>query len=133
MSASGSVLVAGASAAGPATVEALRRGGHQGRVTVLGAGHDHPYDRPPLSKQILSGAWQPERSRMRDDVEIAGLAAEFMLGDTAVGLDVATRTVETASGRRPGSDTIVVATGLEPRMFPGQADLQGVHVLRTGR
>ncbi|MDI3403327.1 NAD(P)/FAD-dependent oxidoreductase [Streptomyces cavernicola] len=131
MSASGSVLVVGASAAGLATVEALRRGGHRGRVTVLGAEHASPYDRPPLSKQILSGTWQPERSRLRDDGELAGLDAEFTLGDPAVGLDVAARTVRTASGRTLRADTVVVATGLEPRTFPGQAGLKGVHVLRT--
>ncbi|MEV0041850.1 FAD-dependent oxidoreductase, partial [Streptomyces sp. NPDC050804] len=63
MSVPGGVLVVGASAAGLATVEALRRFGFAGVVTVVGAETHPPYDRPPLSKQVLSGAWEPERAR----------------------------------------------------------------------
>jgi NADPH-dependent 2,4-dienoyl-CoA reductase/sulfur reductase-like enzyme len=124
-------LVVGASAAGVATVEALRRGGYPGRVTVLGAERHPPYDRPPLSKQILSGAWETERARLRPEAALAGLDAEFLFGDPAVRLDVAEHAVETASGLRLRADAVVVATGLEPRTLPGQAGLVGVHVLRT--
>ncbi|NED67047.1 FAD-dependent oxidoreductase, partial [Streptomyces sp. SID10244] len=51
------VLIVGASAAGLATAEALRRGGFDKRIMLLGAELHAPYDRPPLSKQVLSGAW----------------------------------------------------------------------------
>lgn len=125
------VLVAGASAAGLATVEALRRKGYAGRVTVLGAEPHPPYDRPPLSKQILSGGWEPERARLRPPAALSALNAEFLLGDPATGLDVPSRTVRTASGRVLSADAVVVATGLRPRTLPGQAGLAGVHVLRT--
>ncbi|MFI9838819.1 NAD(P)/FAD-dependent oxidoreductase [Nonomuraea sp. NPDC051941] len=131
MSTPGHVLVAGASAAGLATVEALRRKGYEGRVTVLGAEPHLPYDRPPLSKQILSGSWEPERAQLRPPATLSALNAEFVLGDPATGLDVSSRTVRTASGRVLSADAVVVATGLRPRTLPDQAGLAGVHVLRT--
>lgn len=126
-----SVIVVGASAAGVATAEALRRKGYQGALTLLGAEFHRPYDRPPLSKQILSGAWNPERSRLRSPEALSGLDAELLLGDPAVALDTVTRTVSTASGRELRADAVVVATGARPRNLPGQAELSGVHVLRT--
>ncbi len=131
MSTPASVLVVGASAAGLATAEALRRKAFQGRLTVLGAERHLPYDRPPLSKQVLSGTWTPERAQLRPDAALSALDCEFILGDCAVGLDTAARTVHTASGRALRADAIVVATGLRPRTLAGQADLAGVHVLRT--
>jgi NADPH-dependent 2,4-dienoyl-CoA reductase/sulfur reductase-like enzyme len=57
-----SVLVIGASATGLSTVESLRRKGYRGDLTVLGAEPHLPYDRPPLSKQVLSGSWEPQRT-----------------------------------------------------------------------
>jgi NADPH-dependent 2,4-dienoyl-CoA reductase/sulfur reductase-like enzyme len=127
----GSVLVVGASAAGLSTVESLRRRGYEGAVTVLGAESHLPYDRPPLSKQVLSGAWDRDRTWLRPPAALAALGAEIILGDEAIGLDVASRTVETAMGRELSADAVVVATGVRPRALPGQASLTGVHVLRT--
>jgi NADPH-dependent 2,4-dienoyl-CoA reductase/sulfur reductase-like enzyme len=126
-----SVLVVGASAAGLATVEALRRKGYAGPLTVLGAESHLPYDRPPLSKQVLSGKWEPARAQLRQSEALSTLDVEFILGDPAVGLDVAARAVHTASGRVLAAESVVVATGLRPRVLPGQAVLAGVHVLRT--
>ncbi|WP_433187086.1 NAD(P)/FAD-dependent oxidoreductase [Actinoallomurus sp. CA-150999] len=125
------VLVVGASAAGLATTEALRRKGYQGELTVLGAEPHAPYDRPPLSKQVLSGAWEPGRAALRPPAHLSALDTEFILGDPAAGLDAAARTVRTESGRVLRADAIVVATGLRPRTLPGQDGLSGVHVLRT--
>jgi NADPH-dependent 2,4-dienoyl-CoA reductase/sulfur reductase-like enzyme len=126
-----SVLVVGASAAGLATSEALRRKGFDGQLTVLGAEPHLPYDRPPLSKQVLCGNWAPERAQLRQPAALSTLDAEFVLGDPAARLDVAARTVHTVSGRELTADAIVVATGLRPRTLPDQAGLTGVHVLRT--
>ncbi|MER5436879.1 FAD-dependent oxidoreductase [Streptomyces sp. NPDC002588] len=125
------VLVVGASASGLATVEALRRKGYAGAVTVLGDEPHVPYDRPPLSKQVLSGAWEPERAALRTQEALSALGADFVLGDAAVGLDPASRTVRTRSGREVGADAIVIATGVRARRLPGQEALAGVHVLRT--
>ncbi|WP_410790832.1 NAD(P)/FAD-dependent oxidoreductase [Kribbella sp. C-35] len=123
-----SVLVVGASAAGLTTVEALRRKGFREPITVLGAEWHPPYDRPPLSKQFLSGDWDEARTRLRPEAMLSALEADFVLGDPAVALDG--RTVRTASGRRLSADTVVIATGLTPRRLPGP-ELEGVHVLRT--
>jgi NAD(P)H-nitrite reductase large subunit len=131
VSAPESVLVVGASAAGLATAESLRRKGYQGALTVLGAERHLPYDRPPLSKQVLSGAWQPEQTQLRGRDVLDALDAEFVLGDPAVALDTATRTVSAASGWTRRADAVVLATGIRPRPFPGAESLRGVHVLRT--
>ena len=131
MTAPGSVLVVGASASGLATAEALRRKGYTGRLTVLGAERHLPYDRPPLSKQVLSGSWAPEKSQLRPAEMLHGLDVEFVLGDAAVSLDASARTVRTASGQAFTAENVVVATGLRPRTFPGQDRLSGVHTLRT--
>ncbi|TDW15172.1 NAD(P)/FAD-dependent oxidoreductase [Kribbella kalugense] len=125
-----SVLVVGASAAGLTTVEALRRKGYREPITVLGAEWHPPYDRPPLSKQFLCGDWDEARTRLRPDTMLSALDAEFVLGDSAVALDVDRRLVRTAAGRALTADAVVIATGLTPRRLPGP-DLQGVHVLRT--
>ncbi|PCC71616.1 Reductase C-terminal [Nannocystis exedens] len=126
-----SVLVVGASVGGLAVVEALRREGYTGALTLLGAERHPPYDRPPLSKKVLSGAWEPDRTRLRQDAALAQLAATMILGEQAVHLDVLGRAVTTASGRRLTAEAIVIATGLEPRRLPGQEPWAGVHVLRT--
>ncbi|WP_112133257.1 NAD(P)/FAD-dependent oxidoreductase [Glycomyces dulcitolivorans] len=131
MTAPGSVLVVGASAAGLATAEALRRKGFEGRLTLLGAEGHLPYDRPPLSKQVLSGQWDPERAQLRPEAVLSSLDAEFALGEAATALDVANRAVTTENGRTIAADAIVIATGIRARHLPGAAGLGGVHVLRT--
>jgi NADPH-dependent 2,4-dienoyl-CoA reductase/sulfur reductase-like enzyme len=125
------VLVVGASAAGLSTVEALRRKGYKGEITVLGDELHAPYDRPPLSKQVLSGVWEPARAALRTKEVLAALDAELVLGDSAIALDPVTRTVRTQSGRDLRADAIVIATGMRARTLPGQEGLAGVHVLRT--
>ena len=131
------VLVVGASAAGLATAEALRRNGHRGRLTLLDAEPHLPYDRPPLSKQLLSGEWTSERVVLRDQEMLDSLDAEFLLGEAAASLDTDSRTITTENGREVTADAIVLATGVRPRHLPaaagaeGQEAAAGVHVLRT--
>jgi len=126
-----SVLVVGASAAGLATAEALRRKGFDGRLTLLGAEAHLPYDRPPLSKQVLSGQWDPERARLRPEAMLADLDIELALGEAAVSLDSGKRLVKTDRERELAADAIVIATGIRPRVFPGTSGIAGVHLLRT--
>ncbi|MDC0674434.1 NAD(P)/FAD-dependent oxidoreductase [Nannocystis radixulma] len=126
-----SVLVVGASVGGLAVAEALRRDGYAGSLTLLGAERHPPYDRPPLSKKVLAGAWEAERALLRPEAALARLDAALLFGDPAVRLDVDAREVTTAGGRSVRADAIVLATGLEPRRLPGQEQWQGVHVLRT--
>lgn len=125
-----SILIVGASAAGLATAEALRRNGYTGRLTLLDTEPHLPYDRPPLSKQVLAGAWEPERAQLRTQQQLDALGAEFVRGEPATALDVEARAVTTASGRVVRADAVVIATGLVPSRLPGQDGLAGVHVLR---
>ncbi|GAA4960454.1 NADPH-dependent 2,4-dienoyl-CoA reductase/sulfur reductase-like enzyme [Nonomuraea thailandensis] len=126
----GSVLIVGVSAAGLSTAEALRRQGHQGRLTLLDAEPHLPYDRPPLSKQVLAGDWEPARAQLRTQAQLEALDAEFVRGERAVSIDAAAREVRTATGRALRGDAVVIATGLTPCRLPGQQGLAGVHELR---
>lgn len=125
------VLVVGASAAGLSTAEALRRKGYAGRITLLGDEIHVPYDRPPLSKQVLSGAWEPARADLRPPDALAQLDVELVLGDPAVAMDASARTVRTRAGRELRAGSIVIATGVRPRALSGAPDAAGVHVLRS--
>ncbi|NJQ03164.1 NAD(P)/FAD-dependent oxidoreductase [Streptomyces zingiberis] len=131
MSVPSDVLVVGASAAGLAVVESLRRKGYRGRITLLGEESGAPYDRPPLSKQVLAGSWDAERTHLRAPAVLEALETRFVFGERAVSLDVAARTVRTASGRELGAQAVVLATGLHPRRLPGLSGTGGVYVLRT--
>jgi 3-phenylpropionate/trans-cinnamate dioxygenase ferredoxin reductase subunit len=124
------VVVVGASAAGLSAAEALRSKGYDGGLTLVGDERHLPYDRPPLSKQILSGAWQPERVQLRDGEAIGKLGADLLLGRTAVGLDTAERRLVLDGGDRVGFDALVIATGVSPRRLPGDV-LAGIHTVRT--
>jgi NADPH-dependent 2,4-dienoyl-CoA reductase/sulfur reductase-like enzyme len=124
------VVIVGASAAGLTAAEALRRRGYDGALTLIGDEPHPPYDRPPLSKQILSGAWEPDKILLRDEQALGGLDADLLLGQAAAGLDVAGRRVRLDGGGTIGYDAVVIATGVTPRRLPG-SDLAGVHLLRT--
>ncbi|MTD53331.1 NAD(P)/FAD-dependent oxidoreductase [Amycolatopsis pithecellobii] len=125
----GSVLVVGASAAGVTTAETLRKRGYDGEITLVGDEAGLPYDRPPLSKQVLAGTWAPDRVALRDEEKLRGLGT-LLLGRRATGLDLSARKVQLADGAVLGYDALVIATGVTPRELPGTA-LAGVHRLRT--
>jgi NADPH-dependent 2,4-dienoyl-CoA reductase/sulfur reductase-like enzyme len=124
------VVVVGASLAGLRAVEALRRQGYAGRIVVIGAEREPPYDRPPLSKDVLAGTWEPARTALRKPEDYERLGAEWRLGVAATSLDLAGRAVLTGAARVP-FDALVIATGAAPRRLPGAPPLEGVHVLRT--
>lgn len=123
------VVIVGGSLAGLRTAQALRREGHDGPLTIVSQEpHWPPYDRPPLSKQVLVGSLEPERVRLRvpDD-----LRADVRTNQSAVDLDPAARTVLLDDGERLSYAALVLATGATPRRIPGGDGLAGVHVLRT--
>jgi len=126
-----SVVIVGASLAGLRAAEALRRAGFAGTLTLVGAEHHLPYDRPPLSKQLLLGTWEVERTALSSQEGIDKLALDLQLGIAATKLDVRRREVHLADGGRVGFDGLIIATGATPRRLPGQPDLPGVHMLRT--
>jgi NADPH-dependent 2,4-dienoyl-CoA reductase/sulfur reductase-like enzyme len=125
-----SITVVGASLAGLRATEALRRSGFDGRLTLVGAESHLPYDRPPLSKELLSGEWDHDRVVLRrapyDELDL-----ELLLGFRATALDAATRTVTLHDGRTVSADGIVLATGAAPRSLPGLPALDGIVTLRT--
>jgi NADPH-dependent 2,4-dienoyl-CoA reductase/sulfur reductase-like enzyme len=115
----------------------LRAGGFDGNLTIVGDEPEPPYDRPPLSKQVLAGTWDTERIWLRPTTSadaadpLAALEADWRLGQAATGLDVAGRTVELADATQLRFDGLVIATGARPRRLPAQPELAGVHTLRT--
>ncbi len=125
------VLIVGASVGGLTVAEALRRSGFEGSLTLVDAEPELPYDRPPLSKEVLDGRWPAERARLRAPAELDALGIELRLGAAAVSLDLPGHRVTLRDGTVLGYRTLVVATGLHARRLPGQSDLAGVHTLRT--
>jgi NADPH-dependent 2,4-dienoyl-CoA reductase/sulfur reductase-like enzyme len=125
------IVIVGASAGGLATAEALRRSGYEGVITIIGDELEHPYDRPPLSKQLLSGLWESDRLALRAQADLEELALDMRLGTPATGLDVTGRVVRLADGSEVPFDGLVVATGVRPRRLSGYERLAGLHVLRT--
>ncbi|MFF5362746.1 NAD(P)/FAD-dependent oxidoreductase [Streptomyces scabiei] len=127
------IVVVGASAGGLAAAEALRRQGYGGEVTLIGDERLAPYDRPPLSKQILDHRWQADHVALRSQADLGALKLDLRLGVAAVGLDQDKRSVKLADGTHVQYDSLVIATGVRPRRPwpPGADNAAGVHVLRT--
>jgi len=126
------VLIIGAGQAAGQAVDTLVREGARARVALLGAEPHPPYQRPPLSKQVLTGEMAPERTVLRAADWYAGHGVELHLGRRATRLDRAAHAVELDDGRRLEYDRVLLATGARPRRLdlPG-AGLDGVHVLRS--
>ena len=127
------VIVVGASLAGTRSAEALRREGYDGRLTIVGAERHPPYQRPPLSKQLLAGQWE----RARVDLRVRTLDAELRLETRATALDLDSRELVISDGHgeeRLAFDGMVIATGCRPRTLPNApqpGEVEGLHVLRT--
>jgi 3-phenylpropionate/trans-cinnamate dioxygenase ferredoxin reductase component len=124
------VVVVGASLAGLRATETLRRDGFDGRVVLVGAEPHLPYDRPPLSKQLLAGEWEPQDLALRR-APYDELGVELRLGVRAVSLDADARKLVLDDGDDLEFDGAVLATGSSPRTLPGTPALDGIHVLRT--
>ncbi|MCZ2523223.1 NAD(P)/FAD-dependent oxidoreductase [Streptomyces sp. HB2AG] len=121
------IVVVGASLGGTRTAQALRERGFDGRLTLVGDEPHLPYDRPPLSKQLLAGTWEHE--------EIALPLApdpclELRTGNPATAVRLADRALELADGSSLSWDSLVIATGAGARPWPGPVPA-GVLTLRT--
>ncbi|SEM26835.1 NAD(P)/FAD-dependent oxidoreductase [Nonomuraea pusilla] len=125
----GRVVIVGASLAGLRAAETLRREGFRGELTLIGDEPHEPYDRPPLSKQVLAGRASPAHTAL---VRAPDLEATWLLGEPAAALDPHTRTVTLAGGREIGYDRLLIATGTRARPWPAaeEAALDGVFTLR---
>nr|WP_084141301.1 FAD-dependent oxidoreductase [Cryobacterium roopkundense] len=122
-----SVTIVGASLAGHASARALRAQGFDGRITMIGDEVHRPYDRPPLSKEFLTGRATLEDLALEADDE--QLDVEWILGTRALSLDCPERLVTLSTGQSVRSDAVMIATGSVARRFDRMID--GVHTLRT--
>ena len=126
-----SIVVVGGSLAGLRAAEALRRLGFDGRLSFVGAEQQRPYDRPPLSKELLRGEREPEQIALAKDESFDALELDLRLGRRARGLDLKGRCVQLDGGETLGFDGLVIATGASPRRLPGTPPLAGIHTLRS--
>ena len=129
----GPIVVVGASLAGLRGAEALRDGGFTGPITMIGDEPQPPYDRPPLSKQVLSGWVAPEHTALPVVTDLEPI--EWRLGVPATALDRDQKEVVLADGSRVPYDKLLIATGVRNRLWPHaeQAQLDGVFSIRTGQ
>ena len=125
------VVIVGASLAGLNAAESLRDEGFDGDLTLIGDEPDLPYDRPPLSKQLLTGEWEVDRLPLRTTAEFDALNLNFLSGRSATGLDVSARAVVLEEGERVSFDGLMIATGARALALPFGQDLAGVHTLRS--
>ena len=129
MSTSGGIVIVGGGLAAARTAEQLRRAEYTGAITLVSEEAHLPYDRPPLSKEVLRAetddvTLKPEEFYREKDITLR-------LGAGAAGLDTENRTVTLVDGEVISYGELVIATGLRPKRIPSFPDLEGVRVLRT--
>jgi 3-phenylpropionate/trans-cinnamate dioxygenase ferredoxin reductase component len=123
------IVIVGGGLAAARTAEQLRRSEFTGRITIVSDEVHLPYDRPPLSKEVLRKEVDDVALKPREFYDEKGII--LRLGAAATGLDTTAQTVTLADGTVLGYDELVIATGLVPRRIPAFPDLEGVRVLRS--
>jgi 3-phenylpropionate/trans-cinnamate dioxygenase ferredoxin reductase component len=123
------IVIVGGGLAAARTAEQLRRAEYSGPITIVSDESHLPYDRPPLSKQVLRSevddtTLKPAEFYQESDITL-------LLGTAARSLDTAAQTVTLADGRMLPYDELVIATGLVPKRIPSFPDLEGIRVLRS--
>jgi 3-phenylpropionate/trans-cinnamate dioxygenase ferredoxin reductase subunit len=128
------LAVVGANVAGVAAAETARKSGYRGKIVLIGSEAEAPYDRPPLSKQVLNGEWDLDRVALRRPEQYAEAGIDMMLGHTAVGLDLRGSGGEVVldGGQHVSFTHLLIATGVRPATLPFGHNLANVHVLRSG-
>ncbi|MGW7001512.1 NAD(P)/FAD-dependent oxidoreductase [Streptomyces sp. NPDC054933] len=126
----GRIVIVGASLAGLRAAETLREQGFTGSLTLIGDERYQPYDRPPLSKQVLLGRAAAERTALP---RRRALNAQWRLGVAATGLDMSAKRVRLADSEEVEYDRLLITTGVRARPWPlpQEAELDGVFLLRT--
>ncbi len=123
------IVIVGGGLGAARTAEQLRRADYSGRVTIVSDEVHLPYDRPPLSKEVLRKEVDDVVLKPREWYDENDIT--LRLGSAATGLDTAAQTLTLADGTVLGYDELVIATGLVPRRIPAFPDLEGIRVLRT--
>nr|WP_062340063.1 FAD-dependent oxidoreductase [Herbidospora sakaeratensis] len=125
-------VIIGAGLAGAKAAATLREEGYEGGVTLLGAEHERPYERPPLSKGYLQGFSELEKVYVHPEGWYRDHDVDLRLGTAATAIDRPAREVVLGTGERVAYEKLLIATGATPRPLPVEgADLDGVHYLRT--
>ncbi|MEO6652133.1 MAG: FAD-dependent oxidoreductase, partial [Ilumatobacteraceae bacterium] len=125
------IAVVGGSLAGLRAVETLRNAGFDGSITVIGDELHLPYDRPPLSKRLLSGEWEPDRIVLRKPDDMDSLDVDWHRGVAATALDPERCSIVTSDGSNVTYEGLLMATGASARTLPGQDEHDHVMTLRT--
>jgi NADPH-dependent 2,4-dienoyl-CoA reductase/sulfur reductase-like enzyme len=125
------VLIVGGGLAAQRCAETLRRRGYEGPVRMACAEPDPPYDRPPLSKELLAGTVAEDTIAYRPAGWYEEEQVELLLGARAEALDPTTRKVCLDSGVELGYEKLLIATGSAARRLPFLAAFENVHTLRT--
>ncbi|WP_189587598.1 NAD(P)/FAD-dependent oxidoreductase [Streptomyces massasporeus] len=126
---SGRMIVAGASLGGLRAAEQLRAAGWTGGITVIGDEPHPPYNRPPLSKEVLAG--KASFDSLAFTPKASATDVEWRLGTRIVSARLAGRTVELDDGAVLSYDGLVVATGMRPRRLRCPGPVAGRHTVRT--
>jgi len=124
------IVIVGASLAGLRAAESLRDRGFDGELTLIGDEPHRPYDRPPLSKQVLQGNWEPDQTFFRKKDGYDALALDMRLGVRAVSIDLRARRVALADGTFADYDRLIIATGARVRTLSAIAPRAGLLALR---
>lgn len=125
------VVIIGASLAGLRAAETLRNEGYDGEVVIVGAEQHRPYDRPPLSKKLLAGEWEPDRIQLRQPDSFDELDVEWRFGVAGTGLDPKAGVLHLTDGTDLAYDGCIIATGSACRRLPEQSRYGHVYELRT--
>ena len=125
-------VVVGASLAGATAAAELHTGGFDGRVILIGAEPERPYERPPLTKDYLRGETEREKAYVHADDFYARLEIELVTGVSVTAIEPGRSRLTLDSGRTLGYDKLLLTTGAQPRRLdvPG-AGLDGIYYLRT--
>jgi 3-phenylpropionate/trans-cinnamate dioxygenase ferredoxin reductase subunit len=124
--------IVGANLAGGRAAETLRRRGFDGRVVLIGADEQPPYERPPLSKQLLLGTMAPQDTLLRSEGGWVDLDVELVLGRMVTALRPSERRLEFDDGASLPADKVLLCTGSRPRRLAVDGGgLSGVVHLRT--
>ncbi|OBI95934.1 pyridine nucleotide-disulfide oxidoreductase [Mycobacterium alsense] len=123
------IVIVGGGLAAARTAEQLRRSEYAGRITIVSDEVHLPYDRPPLSKEVLRKEVDDVALKPREWYDEKDIT--LRLGSAATGLDTAKQTVTLDDATELGYDELVIATGLVPRRIPALPDLDGIRVLRS--